>query len=160
MAVNSHSRASIPNPALIPLNVLVGTWTTSGHHPLIPDTSLHGRVTFEWIEGGAFLLMRSHNDDPRIPAGIAIIGSDDFSDDFTMIYFDERGVSRKYEMSLRDNQWQWWRVNEEFSQRFKGTISADGNTISTMGEMSKNGSTWEPDLALTYTRDSVTVNDK
>jgi hypothetical protein len=38
--------------------------------------------------------MHSEIDEPEIPSGIAIIGSDDATDEFFMLYFDERGVSR------------------------------------------------------------------
>ena len=69
-----------------------------------------------------------------------------------MLYFDERGVSRRYEVSLLDNVWKWWRNAPEFSQRFAGTIAADGRTIVSSGELSRDGAPWEPDLALTYTR--------
>src|SRR5689334_8917834 len=108
--MNGHPmrEASIPNPVLAPFSVLVGTWTTTGTHLLIPDTILHGRTSFEWLENGAFLTMRSEIDEPGIPSGIAVIGSDDVANEFFMLYFDERGVSRKYEMSLQDNVWKWW----------------------------------------------------
>jgi hypothetical protein len=69
-----------------------------------------------------------------------------------MLYFDERGVSRRYETSLRDGVWRWWRSAPGFSQRFSGVISADGRTIVSHGELSRDGTTWEPDLQLTYTR--------
>ena len=44
---------------------------------------------------GAFLMMRSEIDEPGIPSGLAIIGNDDSRDEYSMHYFDERGVSRK-----------------------------------------------------------------
>src|SRR3954447_12381545 len=66
------ARARIPNPALQPFAVLVGTWRTEGSHPLLPQVTLHGQASFEWIENGAFLLMRSEIDDARVPHGIAI----------------------------------------------------------------------------------------
>ena len=69
-----------------------------------------------------------------------------------MLYFDERGVSRKYEMSLLGNVWKWWREAPGFSQRFTGTITDDGYTIIGEGEMSKDDKPWEKDLSLTYTR--------
>jgi hypothetical protein len=144
--------AAKPNPALAPFSVLVGTWTAVGTHPLVPGTTFHGRATFEWLAGGAFLLMRSEVDEPQIPSGIAVFGTDDATGACTMLYFDERGVSRRYEASLRDNVWSWWRDNPEFSQRFRGEIAADGRTIVSRGELSRDGATWEPDLALTYTR--------
>lgn len=141
-----------PNRKLEPLSVLVGSWNTVGTHPMVPGKTFHGRTTFEWIEGGAFLIMRSEIDEPEIPSGISIFGTDDTSGEWSMLYFDERGVSRRYEASLRDNEWKWWRNNAEFSQRFTGTISADRRTIVGRGEMSRKGASWEPDLQLTYTR--------
>jgi hypothetical protein len=152
MTKNSKHEAAKPNPALKPLSVLVGIWNTVGTHPYVPGTIFHGRTTFEWLEGGAFLVMHSEIDEPGIPSGIAIFGSDDTSGELFMLYFDERDVSRKYEVSIRGNVWKWWRNNPEFSQRFTGTISENGNTIIGKGEMSKGGSLWEQDLELTYTR--------
>jgi hypothetical protein len=131
---------------------LIGRWRTVGTHPLVPGTTFHGRTSFEWLEGGAFLIMHSEIDEPEIPSGIAIIGSDDSAGEYFMLYFDERGVSRKYEVALRDNTWRWWRNTPGFSQRFTGTFLDDGRTIVGRGELSKDGSTWEGDLDLTYTR--------
>lgn len=141
-----------PNPALVPLGVLVGTWRTVGTHPLVPGTTFHGRTTFEWIHGGAFLQMRSEIDEPEIPSAIAVIGTDDATGECAMLYFDERGVSRRYLVSVRDGTWTWWRDDPAFSQRFTGEIAADGRTIVGRGEMRRDGGAWEPDLALTYTR--------
>ncbi|HET6597677.1 MAG TPA: hypothetical protein VFG81_18780 [Anaerolineales bacterium] len=145
-------KASIPNPALEPFRVLIGNWNTTGSHGLVPDTTLHGRTSFEWLEGGAFLLMRSEIDDARFPQGIAIIGSDDTQEEYFMLTFDERGVSRKHEVSLRDNVWKWWRNAPGFFQRYEGTIVDGGTTIIGKGELSKDGVAWEKDLDLTYTR--------
>lgn len=50
--------AERPNPALAPLCFLIGDWRTVGTHPML-DGEVHGRTTFEWHLGGAFLLMRS-----------------------------------------------------------------------------------------------------
>jgi len=152
--MNQHSmqEASIPNPALEPFNVLIGNWNTTGTHGLVSDTILHGRVSFEWLEGGAFLMMRSKIDDSRFPGTIAIFGSDDSEGEYYMLTFDERGVSRKYEVTLRDTLWKWWRNAPGFFQRYEGTIVDGGNTIIGKGELSKDGVSWEKDLDLTYTR--------
>lgn len=145
--------AAKPNPLLQPLSILVGRWQTVGTHPLVPGTTFHGHTTFDWLEGGAFLIMRSQIDEPEIPSGIAIFGTDDTTGGCSMLYFDERGVSRRYEVTLRDNVWRWWRDATGFSQRFAGTIAADGRTIVSHGELSRDGVSWEPDLRLTYTRE-------
>jgi len=146
------NEAAKPNAALHPLTVLVGTWSTTGTHPLVPGATFHGRTSFAWIEGGAFLMMHSQIDELEIPSGIAVFGTDDATGESSMLYFDERGVSRRYEVSLRDNVWKWWRNAPGFSQRFTGAIAADGRTIVSSGELSRDGVNWEPDLALTYTR--------
>ena len=146
-------KAAIPNPSLGQFRVLVGAWDTEGTHPLVPDAKVHGRVSFEWMEGGAFLIMRSEiNDDPRFPSGLAIFGHDDDQEDCTIVYFDSRGVSRVIHTTLQDNVWKQWRNAPGFSQRSTTTISADGNTMTSVGELSKDGKTWEGDLSLTYTR--------
>ncbi len=145
------SEASIPNPALKQLAPFIGKWQTTGHHPLVPGTTFHGRVSFAWIEGGAFMMMRSEIDEPEIPSGIAIFGSDDASGQFFMLYFDERGVSRKYDVAVSENQLMWWRDDATFSQRATLTIE-DSDHIVSKGEMSRDGTEWEGDLGLTYTR--------
>jgi hypothetical protein len=152
--MNQHSmqEASISNPALQPFSVLIGNWNTTGTHGLVPDTILQGRTSFEWLEGGAFLLMRSEIDDPRFPKGIAIIGSDDSEGEYYMLTFDERGVSRKYDVALHDNIWKWWRNAPGFYQRYEGSIVDSGNMIISKGELSKDGLSWEKDLDLTYKR--------
>src|SRR5215217_4670778 len=137
MAELIQNEAAKPNAALEPLSVLLGSWNTVGTHPMVPGTTFHGRTTFAWIEGGAFLIMRSQIDEPEIPSGIAVFGTDDTSGECSMLYFDERGVSRRYEVSLQDNVWRWWRDDPKFSQRFSGTISADGRTIASRGELSR-----------------------
>jgi len=152
MATNSGREASIPNALLEPLSVLIGTWNTVGKHPLIPETTLHGQSSFEWLEGGAFLIMHSSIEEPGIPTGIAIFGSDDSAREIFMLYFDERGVSRKYECAIHGRTWKWWREAPGFSQRFTVTVAEDGRSMIGKGELSRDGSTWEKDLQLTYTR--------
>ncbi len=148
---NSKHKAIIPNPLLKPLSVLVGKWDMVGSHRLLPDP-LHGRAYFEWLEGGAFLKMYWQIEDPKIPDAIAIFGSDDGGETYFMLYFDERGVSRKYEMTLDDNVWKYWRDISGFSQQFTGTLSDNGDTINGVWELSEDNSTWKRDLELTYTR--------
>ena len=145
-------QASIPNPALEPLARALGTWTTEGHHPFFPDTVLHGRTSFKLLEGGAFILMRSTIDHPAFPSGLAVIGSDDAKETLSMLYFDEREVSREYEIVLREDGFQWRRTAPDLSQQFTVIFDADGRTMRSKGEMSRSGGAWEGDLDLIYTR--------
>jgi len=144
------TKALKPNPALKPFEPLIGEWQTVGSHPYFPDITLHGHVLFEWIEGGAFLKMSSQVDHPQFPDGVAIFGSDDNLKTYYQIYFDERGVSRKYDVSTTGETITWRRDDPHFSQRFTLTIEED-KMIGT-GEMSRDSGDWESDLSLTYTR--------
>ena len=150
--MNTSSPAAKPNPKLQPLSILIGEWKTVGKHPLLPGQVLNGYASFEWMKDGAFMIMHSAIEHKDFPAGIAVFGSDDSFEEYSMIYFDEREVSRVYLSSLKDKVWKWWRNDPKFSQRFTGTISDDGNTIISQGEMAKDGKLWEKDLELTYTR--------
>jgi hypothetical protein len=142
-----------PNPHLQPLAVLVGEWTTRGTHPMVPGKTFHGKSTYEWIEAGAFLLARMHIDEPEIPDGVAIFGTDDARPGAgKMLYFDVRNVSREYAWVVSGNVCTWSRNDPAFSQRMQLTIADDKQTIVARGEMSRAGASWEPDLQLTYTR--------
>src|SRR5437773_4561794 len=138
MAKGPHNEASIPNPALKAFGVLVGEWNTVGTHPLVPGTTFHGHTSFEWIEGGAFLIMHSEIQEPGIPSGVAIFGSDDSAGEYFMLYFDERGVSRKYSVTLSNDTWNWWRNAHVFSQRFTRTIADDERTKVWKSYLTKN----------------------
>ncbi|HMJ70437.1 MAG TPA: hypothetical protein VK508_16140 [Cyclobacteriaceae bacterium] len=146
------SKAAKRNPKLESHSILVGEWKTVGHHPFLPDVTLNGTASFEWLENGAFLIMRTHIDHKEFPDGIAVFGSDDSEEECDMIYFDERNVSRKYTSILKNNIWKWWRNDQKFSQRCTCEIKDDGNTIFSKGEMSKDGKSWEKDLELVYTK--------
>lgn len=96
-------------------------------------------------------MMRSDVERTGPPNSISVIGRDDSAKAYSLLYFDSRGVSRLYEMSLEDGAWKRWREAPGFSQRFIGTFS-DGNTITTRWEKSSDGVNWEYDLDLTYTK--------
>lgn len=152
MAAPIGPEAQRPNPALATLTPLIGVWRTTGTHPLIPGTTFHGRTSFEWHEGGAFVLMRSEIDEAEIPSAVAVIGSDDAAGTLTMIYFDERDISRRYAVEVTDHQVGWHRDEAGFAQRMALTIAPDGDRIDAHGIMSHDGGAWEDDLQLTYER--------
>jgi hypothetical protein len=152
MATKIGTKATIPNPALKPFGALVGEWQTTGSHPYLPGAVLRGRVSFDWLEGGAFLIMRSEIDEPHVPDGVAIFCSDNVAQKFYMLHFDERGVSRLYDVTMAGNQLTWSRDEPSFSQRAVITIEDAGNKMISKGEMSRDGAAWEKDLELTYTR--------
>jgi hypothetical protein len=144
--------ALILNPALRPLAFLIGTWHTAGSHPKVPDRTFHGRTSFAWHQGGAFLISHSEIDEPEVPSGVAIFGSDNVAKQLFMIYFDERGVSRKYDVTVRENEMTWRRDNPEFSQWSTTRAEPGGDRMTSTGQMSEKGGPWQDDLSLTYVR--------
>jgi hypothetical protein len=152
MVTKIGGEAVKPNPALKSFEVLVGEWQTTGSHPHLPGTTLHGRTSFEWGEGGAFLIMHSEVDHSDFPSGVAIFGSDNETNTYYMLYFDERGVSRKYDVTMEGKQLAWYRNDPGFSQRFTISIEDDGANMVGKGEMSHDGAVWEEDLSLVFVR--------
>ena len=134
------------------LEALVGEWTMHASPPGGPPWPGEGRVTFDWLEGGPLLVQRWHVDLPEAPDGTAVIGCDGMSGTYYQLYTDERDVQRIYEMSLADGAWKLWRDGEPFSQRFEGSFSEDGQTITGRWEASEDGKDWKVDFNLTYTK--------
>ena len=139
-------------PGLEGWDRFIGSWETEGAHPLLPGEAIRGTSTFGWLEGRRFVIWRSQCEHPKIPDAITIIGVTDGQ--LSMHYFDERGVYRVYVASLDQRTWRYWRDASapDLSQRFTGTFGDYGKTITVRGELSKDGSTWEDDLALDYRR--------
>lgn len=138
------------HPELEGWQPFIGTWETEASHPQLAGDPIHGDSTIEWLDGRRFVIQRSHYDHPQIPDAIAIIGVVD--GELSMHYFDSRGVFRVYAVSLEGATWRFWRDGPDFAQRFTCTLSEDGDTIEGQGQLSRDGSTWEGDLAITYRR--------
>jgi hypothetical protein len=153
MASDIASKAKIPNPALKPFERLIGHWRTTGAHPGVPNTILHGRVSFAWLEGGAFLVWRSQVDHPLFPSGISIFGSDGEAGTVFLSYFDERGISRRYDVTVDDDGFIMRRADPKFAQRMTYRMGVGSQRIIAKGEMSRDGGPWEDDLALTDERE-------
>ena len=155
------------DPALTPLNQLVGTWTTEATHPAMPGVIVHGTAIIEWLEGERFLIHRARTDHPDFPDSISIIGFTDRDridgatgvepdavgmSPLRMHYFDSRGVSRIYEASVDNASWRLWREAPGFSQRFTGTFSDEGDTIVGRWQLCRDEVHWADDLRITYRR--------
>jgi hypothetical protein len=114
---------------------------------------VEGRTTFEWLEGGGFLIQRSWVDRPEFSNGICVIGATGPDGGLQQHYFDSRGVARLYEMTLEDRVWTLFREGPDWPQRYIGELSEDGNTITGRLELGTElGAPLKHDFDLTYTR--------
>ncbi len=137
------------DPTLEPFDALIGTWATQATHPLV-DEIVPGTVTFEWLEGGRFLVQRSHNNHELFPDAICVIGAPEAADGLVMEYFDSRGVRRTYGVSLDDGVLRMWREHAGFDQRFSATLGPE--TFEGQWQLAKTPGDWQNDRKVNYRR--------
>jgi hypothetical protein len=137
------------DPALEPFDALIGTWATQATHPMV-DGVVPGSVTFEWLEGGQFLIERSRNEHELFPDAICVIGAPEAGDGLVMEYFDSRGVRRTYRISLDDGVLRIWRDDPAFAQRFSATL--DHDTFDGVWQLARTPGDWQDDLEVSYRR--------
>lgn len=144
------------NPVLRRLDKLVGAWDAEIPYPPDSPTVVRSQTHFAWHESGVFLVKRGHVQPEAVEkygfpgSEVSIVGCDDSLESYCMLYSDSRGVSRLYQMSLDEKTWKLWRDAPGFNQRFTGTFSDDGNTITGQWETSADGATWQLDFHTTY----------
>jgi hypothetical protein len=143
--------------ALARLDIFVGEWAIEAGFPGDQHPAPEGHSRFEWDLGRQFLLQRTEVPAPEAPDSLTIVGTDPQTGAYTQHYYDSRGVARLYAMSLNNGVWTLTRESPDFSpldfaQRFTGTFSADGNTISGAWCKRIGGGDWQHDFALTYRR--------
>lgn len=130
------------------LKPLLGDWVVESK----AFSEGRGHTTVTLTEDGKFMRLHSIEDDKRFPESVQLIGSDDASDECTVLYYDSRGVHRVYHMTLVDGVWKMWREAPQFNQRYTGKFSADGKTVNGQWEFSEDGKDWKVDFDLNYER--------
>jgi hypothetical protein len=144
------------DPALEPFDALIGAWATEATHPTV-DAVVPGSTTFEWLEGGHFLVMRSRNEHDFFPDAISVIGAPEADGGLVLEYFDSRGVRRTYRVSLEEGVLRIWRDHPGFSQRFSATLGRDA--FAGLWQLARKQDEWEDDLRVTYRRSVIVSRD-
>src|SRR3954453_430613 len=130
------------DPALAPFAALIGTWDTEATHPLV-DAVVPGTVEYAWLEGGHFIVQRSHNAPELFPDAICVIGAPESGDGLVMEYFDSRGVRRTYGISLDGGVLRYWRDDPGFAQRFSATLGRD--SFEGLAQLAQTPGDWKDD---------------
>jgi hypothetical protein len=138
------------DPALEPFDALIGTWATEATHPMF-DGVVQGRLTLEWLEGGHFIVQRSHNDHEAFPDAVCVIGAPEDGEGLVMEYFDSRGVRRTYGIALEDGVLRMWRDDPAFAQRYAATIGHDG--FEGLWQLARTPGDWHDDLRVIHRRE-------
>jgi hypothetical protein len=120
--------APTPNPDLEGLNKLVGTWNVTG--------GAQGQVTYEWMEGGFFLIQHVDLEQDGVRhKGIEIIGHEQTfgappSEDIKSRYYDSNGATLDYVYEVEGDTLTIWGGERGSPAYYKGRFSADGTTCS------------------------------
>ena len=117
-----------PNPDLKSLNRLIGTWKQSGE--------LAGEITYEWAEGGFFLIQRVDfvHGENKIK-GIEIIGhelvfgAEPSQDIKSRFYSYLDGMTLDYVYEIEGDTLTIWGGERGSPAYYKGQFSKDGNTL-------------------------------
>ncbi len=118
-----------PSPKLKALDRLVGRWRVSG-----PD--IDGQVTYEWMEGGFFLIQQvDFVHGGRQIKGMEIIGhvapfSEPPSPDVKSRFYDTEGNTFDYVYELEGDTLMIWGGEKGSPAYYKGTFSPDGSVNS------------------------------
>ena len=134
---------------LAPFDALIGTWATEATHPMF-DGVVPGTITFEWLEGGHFIVQRSQNDHELFPDAICVIGAPEAGDGLVMEYFDSRGVRRTYGVSLDGGVLRIWRDQPGFDQRFSAELRHD--RFDGQWQLAETPGDWRDDVKVIYRR--------
>ena len=132
---------------LQPFDALIGTWATEATHPML-DGVAPGSTTFEWLEGGRFLVQRISNEHELFPDAISVIGAPESG--LVMEYFDSRGVRRTYGIALEDGVLRMWRDDPTFAQRYVATLAPA--SFEGRWQVAETPGDWKDDVKVTYRR--------
>lgn len=139
------------NQALARLERLIGTWDLTLSNAWFLDSleeTVQGWATFERLDDTFVVFRWSVGDTP--PA-VAVIGHSDPRDQYYMLYHDERGVARVFEMEFGDDGWNLLREDDDFHQRFGAALEPD-RIIGAWEASEDEGQTWRKDFDLTFER--------
>ncbi len=124
-----------PNPALASLNVMVGAWDLRGRESG-PDGEIHGRVTFEWMDGGFYLVQRVDIDHVgQKITGVEYVGYDGSTGALKSYFFSNHGpgpfggVALEYVWEVGDDTLTIWGGFVGSPASFQGRFGDDRNTV-------------------------------
>jgi hypothetical protein len=143
-----------PRAKLEPFQALIGEWTIEMTPPMVEDAVVRGHATYEWLEGGRFLIQRAINEHPDFPDSLCVIGVMEGENDLSMQYFDLRGVHRVYAIGLDGRELTLVRDAPGFAQRASAMLSNDGSTLAGVWQLNEDDQGYRDDLALTHRRAS------
>ena len=125
----TENQPSAPDEALQALDRLVGTWEISGE--------AGGQVTYEWLEGGFFLLQHVNlEQDGERTTGLEVIGRErgygesEPSEHIKSRYYGSDGSTLDYVYELEGDQLTIWFGEPGSPAYYRGQFNAEGTVLS------------------------------
>jgi hypothetical protein len=144
-----------PRAKLEPFEALIGEWTMELTHPAVEGRAvIRGQTTYEWLEGGRFLIQRAANEHPDFPDSLSVIGVMEGDTDLSMQYFDSRGVHRIYAIGFDGRELTIELDAPGFAQRLTARLTDDGSTLAGVWQLNEDDQGYKDDLAFTFRRAS------
>ena len=138
------------NKGLGALKPLIGEWEYTIYNAWFldsMDTKIVGKTIIERIYD-SFVVVRGEQLDAK-PDDIWVIGYSDAREEYELFYYDQRGVSRIFDMKFDGKLWTFSREDTDFYQRFTANVTP--NKIQAFTEASDDkGKTWRKDFDITY----------
>jgi hypothetical protein len=131
--------------------IFIGRWTltiTNQWWLDDPTTVTSGTAVCEWIGDSFIRLWAEFGGEPTWDF---IFGRSDARDQFVVLYHDERGVLRVFELTLDDGSWTMSRTDPDFHQRLVGRVEGD-RMVARADASEDRGATWRKDLDLVFER--------
>ena len=141
------------NPALEPLDVLIGEWSLTLTHAWFLeslDVEQHGRAIARWL-GDAFIELEADLEEE--PLWHFAFGRTDANGELVALYHDPRPTSRLFRVTFADGRWTLLREDPDFYQRFIATVAPariDGHWDAS----EDGGTTWRKDFDVILERES------
>jgi len=131
--------------------IFVGEWTvtiTNMWWLEDPSTVTTGTARCDWL-GDSFLLLQVEFEGE--PTWDLVFGRSDARNQFVVLYNDERGVQRVFDLTIDDDSWVMSRTDPDFHQRLLASIEG-GRMVGEADASDDRGDTWRKDFDLIFER--------
>lgn len=133
------------------LDAFIGKWHMEGQQlagPAGPAASISALQTYEWLEGGQFLIHRFDGHVGDSPAAcVEIIGFEPERRCYRAHTFYNNGQMNVWDIDLRGDQWRvlgdWNSGDRQMKVRCTTTFADDGQTMTSKWEHSSDGLRWQ-----------------
>lgn len=112
------------------------------------DIEMSGDASFEWLDDTLVVFRWAVGE---TPSTVCVIGYNTPREQYAMLYHDDRGVARVFEMELTDDSWSLLRKDPDFHQRFQATLH-DDKIVGAWEASEDGGQTWRKDFDLIFAR--------